>query len=329
MSYNYAAAKIRALEKRLLSQNDLNLMVDAKNAEDSFAVFNDTNLADNLLRVKTREFEKAITEELKQSRKLIEDITDDKKVLKLIFLKNDFHNVKVFFKEKANGKVYPEKLISDLGLVRTDDLERRILKGDKKIRFEKDFESTLQKIEKRLIGVDSPDAIDNICDQEYFKLMADLSKDVGSRFIEDYFKLQLDSINLRVLFRGKATGRPLGTLKDIFFEGGRFSKKDLLLLYPKDENQIIEFLRLRLFPSEKIWFEDYFKERRLWQLEKALDDMQMEYLKKSKLIAAGPEVIFAYIFANYNSLKNIRIIMVAKWNNILDKEIRRRVRQLF
>ena len=48
----------------------------------------------------------------------------------------------------------------------------------------------------------------------------------------------------------------------------------------------------------------------------------MRYLQKAKRIAYGPEVVVAYYFAKRNALRNTRIIMTGKLNNLPVDEIK-------
>ncbi|MFH1565240.1 MAG: V-type ATPase subunit [bacterium] len=328
MSYLFAAGKIRSLEKKLLSQNDLDLMLNSKNAEESFKVFNDTDLADNLLKADAKDFAKVISDDLIQNRKFIEDIAGDKKILKLIFLKYDFHNIKVFLKGKANKGIFSKNSISLFGIVKNEDLEKRIIKNDKKIRFDEDFTVSLENIQKRIKNPASPQEIDTICDQEYFNLLLKIAESLKNSFILNFCKLQVDLANFKILLRGRLMKYEPGKISSVFIEGGNIIINKFLSLYKMTDSEIINFLRLSLRPSEEILFDDYFKEKKLWQFEKAFGNLLVNYLEKAKWISCGPELVFAFAFSKYNSLNNIRLTMVGKWNEIETDEIKKRLRKI-
>ncbi|MFH1575591.1 MAG: V-type ATPase subunit [Candidatus Nealsonbacteria bacterium] len=327
MSYLFAAGKIRSLEKRLLSRNDLELMLNSKNAEESFKIFNDTDLADNLLRVDAKNFAKAIADDLTQNRKFIEKIADGK-ILRLVFLKQDFHNVKIFLKGKANEGIVLENSVSPLGTVKSEDLKKRIMANDKKVRFDEDFEVSLENIKKRIKNPVSSREIDSACDQEYFKLLLKIAGKIKNEFILNFCKLQADLANFKILLRGRLMKCELNKISTIFIEGGGMEKNKFLSLYKKTDSEIFKFLKAHFKPSEEIFLEDYFKEGRLWQLERAFDDLLINYLEKAKLIASGPELIFAYAFSKYNSANNIRLVMVGKLNEIENEAIRKKLRKI-
>ena len=66
--YPYIFGLFKSLEGKLLNPNDIERMVDAKDAQTAFRVFNDTEYADNLLEVEPQEFKKALGDDLKQTR---------------------------------------------------------------------------------------------------------------------------------------------------------------------------------------------------------------------------------------------------------------------
>ena len=55
----------------------------------------------------------------------------------------------------------------------------------------------------------------------------------------------------------------------------------------------------------------------------------MDLNKTSKYINIGPEPIFSYIVAKEAEIKTLRIILVAKLNNLSPDVIRERVRELY
>lgn len=307
MSYPFASGKIRVLEKRLLSQNDLDLMVNSKNAQDCFAVLNDTDLADNLLKSDAQNFGSALAQDFAQNRKLIEEIVDDKRLIKVLFLKYDFHNLKVFLKSKISNSFDFAKMISRLGTINPDELKKRIIENSAKIKFGEDFESALAGIERKLALNNSPAAVDEACDKEYFVLLAKLAGQIGSKFISDFCRLQASIVDLKVDLRRK-----------FLIKAGK----------AEIQKAAADFIKLRLKPADKKFFENYFREGEFWQLEKAIDDLLVNRLRKTKFITYGPEVVFAYVFSKYNSAGNMRLSLAGKCNEIETEEIKKRVRKI-
>ncbi|MFH1451339.1 MAG: V-type ATPase subunit, partial [bacterium] len=254
----------------------------------------------------------------------------DEKILKLIFLKHDFHNIKIFLKAKANKDIFQKNSVSLLGIVKSENLRKRIMQNDEKIRFDEDLEVSLENIEKRIRNPASPQEIDTVCDREYFNLLLKIARSLKNSFILNFCRLQTDLANFKILLRGRLMEYELDKISPVFIEGGGIPKKKFLSSYKITDNEIVNFLKsdLNLRPSEEAFFEDYFKEGKLWQLERAFDNLLVNYLEKTKFIACGPELVFAFAFSKYNSANNIRLAMVGKWNGMESEEIRKRARQI-
>lgn len=327
MSYPFAAGKIRVWEKRLLSQNDLDMMANAKNAEDAFAVFNDTDLADNLLKVEAKNFGRAISEDLLQNRKMIEEMVDDKNLIKLIFSKYDFHNLKVLLKAKSAKSLDFEKMILPLGTINLEDLKKRILENQVEVKLDEDFKEILLIIEKELEKDASSCNIDIVCDKAHLSFLIKIAKKIKNKFILDFCKIQIDLANLKVFFRSRFLKRDV--VEKDFIDGGKIFVRDLISLEKKTEDEIKKFIKLNLKREEEKFFEDYFSEGKLWQLEKAFDDLMVQELKKTKFIPYGPELVFAFAFSKFNASNNMRLVMAGKWNEIEVEEVKKRLRKIF
>lgn len=158
--YEYATGLIRVLDKRILSQNDFERMLGAKTAADAFKVLNDTDYADNLLNLKPEEFEKALSRDEKDLKKLFFKIIDNKLLLDFLFLKQDFLKLKKYLKTKYNPEL-------------------------KKFR-------TKSKIKIPKIKNPTPAKIDKICDLELYRIRKKIAKKLRDKFLQKINKKDLD-----------------------------------------------------------------------------------------------------------------------------------------
>lgn len=332
MPYLTAAGQIRVLEKKLLDATNVERMVDAPNAESAFKVFSDTDLADNLLNVEASDYKKALDDDLRQTKNFLEKITGDKNLLKLIFVRYDFHNIKLFLKMRFFGDDLSADL-SETGMIDVWDLKKYIIDENKKIDLPKDIIEIIKKIRSNLDDLTKKAAdsseIDLLADKEYYALSQKLAKNIGNNFISDFVRRQIDIANIKSLLRIKKLGRDEIFLKKTLIDGGKIDTQKLSGFLKKDIEDLIKFLRNYLTPSEEKFLEEYGKKKHLWQLEKGFENLEMAYIKKTKWMSCGPELILAYYYAKKNAIRNIRLIMTGKLNNIASEEIKERVRMTF
>lgn len=183
--YEYATGLIRVLEKKILDQADLERMAGAKTALDAFKVLNDTDYGDNLLDLMPKEFEKALARDEKDLRKLFFKIVENKKLLKFLFLKQEFLQLKLYLKEKFRKKTDANLTNASLRINANDANSKK----EKKI---KKFlaRSVLQRLKK--LEKITPRKIDEICDLELYRIRKKIAKKMRDKFIMAILKKDLD-----------------------------------------------------------------------------------------------------------------------------------------
>ena len=64
-------------------------------------------------------------------------------------------------------------------------------------------------------------------------------------------------------------------------------------------------------------------------LELSCDNLLLEYVKETKFVTAGLEVLVAYLIAKENEIKLLRSVLTGKINEIPAQMIRERMRETF
>lgn len=193
----YATGLIRVLDKRILDQTDFERMAGAETAQDTFKILHDTDYADNLLDLKPEEFEKALTRDNKDLRKLFKKIIESKLLLKFLFLNQKYLKRKLRLKKLK--KLTPRKI--------DETCDLKLYKERKKI-AKKLRDKFLQEICK-------PD-LDLNFDLDYIKTQA-REYAYGTPIILEYYYKKLDAARkIRLIMNMK--------LNNIKHETGDFGK---------------------------------------------------------------------------------------------------------
>jgi len=326
-NYAFITGKIRYLETKLLDATDLERMIDAPDLESAFKVFYDTDYAEYLSEVHPDEFEKAVFEDLKHNREFLMKMIPDKDFVKFLLLEYDFFNLKVIFKEKLFKKDLSHLLIT-LGFFEVADLRKLVLDGG---------ETKIDKIIKEVIDEANlifkekadPYKIEFFFDKKYFLVFKNLAEKLKNQFVLDFVKFKIDLTNLRIFLRLKNLGHPADLLKEALIDGGTILAEDFINLYRQDLDLAIKNLK-KFFPSTfNKYLSDYLDKKEFWLLEKRLFDEEIDYLRKAKSVAFGPEIVAAYFYAKKNANKNTRLIMSGKLNQIDSLILKERVRRLY
>lgn len=335
--YTYATGLIRALEPKLLDRTDLERMIDAKNIEEAFKVFNDTDYADNLLDVQAEEFEKALDDDLQQTKDLFDKIVRGKDLLRFLFLEYDFHNIKTLFKARFLEKDLDELLFS-LGTQNLEFLKKYILKQEKEVINNFELEGKLDSEIKEIIDQamtefnenPHPHRIDAFLDRKYFELLKDLANKLNNQFINELVNFQIDLANLKIFLRARKLEKGKTDIQDQFISGGHIILKELLAYYDQSLEDFFKFFA-KHYNDKRVWqaLEEYLKDEKLWLLEKNLEDAKLEHLRKAKYVSFGPEVAVSFFYAKKNANSNVRSIMKGKLNEINREETRKRLREVY
>ena len=156
-------------------------------------------------------------------------------------------------------------------------------------------------------------------------------------FLKDYFSHLIDMHNIKTFLRLYILKEPIELLRNLITCEGFIKKGVFLKLYEQDlsrfifqleyvhkDSQIIDYAFLLRRPIEKLKEEGSFV-----FLEKAINDFLIEVLKPAKFISFGPEPLLAYYFAKSNEINLIRMIILAKLNNVSSDLVKERLNNVY
>ncbi len=149
-------------------------------------------------------------------------------------------------------------------------------------------------------------------------------KDIGSDFLQDYLRHAIDMHNIKTFLRLWALKEPERRLREELLDNGFIGIADFIRLYPGD---LAAFLYRLEFVHKHNYIIDYSydlreaveniaKEGTFTALEKAIADFLIRILMPAKYMSFGPEAVLAYYFARVNEINLIRLIILAKLNNL-------------
>ena len=323
----YATGLIRVLEKNITDQNDLARMLEAAEAKTAFGILNDTDLKDNLLDLDADNFETAVKRDTLDLKKIVKKFAN-RALYRLIFLEEDFFNLKLAVKEKISDIRFNKEEYSILGTINPERIKNAV-KNKTGFKNYPAFKKTAVVI-KNLIKKQGKDKfIEMAIDAEYFQCALALSREIKNNIIFDFYKFSIDVSNIKNAFRAKKIGLTVEEIKKQLIKGGAIPIKKLFKTINEDGQELINFLKKQVEFSrewENIW-KEFSSNYNIVSLEKNLDLFALNRLKEEiKKIASGPEIIFYYAIMKKTMNANIRLIMTGKINNIPTEEIKIRLK---
>jgi V/A-type H+-transporting ATPase subunit C len=329
MDFTQGVVRTRVLEKRLLSRAQIDRMIDADSIEEVFRILGETEYAGEASKVQNfYNYEKVLSNELSRVYHLMREISVDPKIIDLLTLKYDYHNLKVMIKEKELNEDFSYLYLT----IGTDDFKevKKLFLDGSLNEMKKEYQEAIETVQKDFAQSKDPGRIDMILDRYYFKHLHQLAADTKIPLFTDYVKDMIDFINVKTAIRLKRQGRNRNLMEEVILPGGNIGKDSLLLILNDSIEDMMQKLKdYRISTSLLKGLESYEKTNRLTDFEKYMDDYLMNLNKSSKYITFGPEPIFSYVVAKETEIKNLRIIMVSKTNGISPEAIRERVRDLY
>jgi V/A-type H+-transporting ATPase subunit C len=162
-------------------------------------------------------------------------------------------------------------------------------------------------------------------------------KSFKSALLSDYVNYLADMHNIKTFVRLYVLGAPPEQLADHLICEGFLKRKNFIELYPQDIAVFLYRLEHVHTPNRVIDY-NYFlgeaikaavKNKSFIALEKTINDFLVEVLLPAKFITFGPEPILAYYFARKNEISLMRMVILAKLNNLPPDLVRMRLNKVY
>ena len=319
--------KIRVYEKRLIDNVKFNRMLDLENIDEVLKFLSETVYGENISDdINIYNYEQVLSLEFGRLFKSLKDIFDNKELINIFLKKYKYNNIKLMLKAKL--------LNVDLGdiLFNIEDFDNEFIytaiKTENYSSLPDEIGDLVKKTLKDFEENKDPQRIDILIDKIMFGELLKESKNINSDFLTKYIQILIDVFNVKTLFRIKKLNLNRALFDDVIVAGGNIALSNLKMIFSEPKENILNrFSMTNMYKYVKEGLENYVNNDDLNILDKELDDYLMEYLKNAKIITTGLAPIIGYINAKENEIKNIRIVLVGKINNVDSDSIKRRLRK--
>ena len=98
MDYGRSVVTVRVLEKKLLTKNKLDRMIDAETPEEVLKLLGDTEYSQNMSDIQNaQDYEVILKRETERVFNLVRELSNDTEIVDILSLKYDYHNLKVLY----------------------------------------------------------------------------------------------------------------------------------------------------------------------------------------------------------------------------------------
>lgn len=322
--YLYLSTLLKALEKNMLSKEDLTRLVLARTDEDAVKLltergwnaFDPRDLA-------------ALEREISQQRKALFDLiyryVPDSGVVDLFRLKYDYHNLKALIKATAQG-IDGKYLLSDAGTVSPGALTA--MYNDKDFgRMHPIMAAATQEAADLLARTGDPQLSDLLLDGALAAQMLALAEASESDFLLGYVRLWIDLGNLRVLTRAFLSKKGFDYLQRAVFPGGSVACTQVREVSPELLRSLFGF-GIRSDAAEAA-AQALTGGLALAALDLACDNTLIAYIRASRLIPFGEATVISHLLAFESQLAAVRAVLSGRASGLNEERITERLRMSY
>lgn len=325
LDYLTISARIHAMENRLLNQERMDRMIEAKDVSDAAKVLVECGY-DDMGQVTGESIEETLS---KAQTDLFHDLSTavgNKALLDVFRCKYDYHNAKVLVKGEAlrqsqeallvgGGRYAPQRLAEDYG--------REDLRGCSDV-----FRRGVTRARETLGATGDPQMADFILDRAYFEELTQLAKASGSKFVEGFVALSIDVANLRSCVRASRLGKGMEFLQQVLVPGGNVPARTLATARGDELAGLFRTSSLAQAAATGSALSAPGSGA-LTDFERECDNAMMDYLGAGRRVAFGEQPIVGYLYAREAEMTAIRTILSGRMAGLDGDTIRQRLRRTY
>ncbi len=317
-NYLFAVASVRAKENSLLTQSDMEQLINAESYKKAAALVAEKGYEIG----EDGDYSAVLDAELNEVWNSIHEAADKAEVLRMLIVKNDFQNLKAILKSEimdydAEGYlvlpsvIEPKKL---LDLVSSRDFDS----------LPEFIGSTAKEAFEQITKTGNAQLCDALIDRKTLETIIAFSKESGDKLLIEYANSYALAADIKTAYRAIRTKKSSVFLGTAIADNDLINKSALIEAALSGEEEFFEWLA-------SSGFSDYREELQNSSsaFEKYCDDKLLSIVKKAKMTAFGLSPLAAYFVAKETEIKCLRIILSAKQSHISGDVIRERMRECY
>ena len=330
--YAYAVARIRGLETRLLDRQWIERLL-AEDAAGALSVLADSAFQEALADIdRPEDLEGGLIRALAETLSTVSALSPEPALIDLFRLRWDFRNLKSLVKASLLKLGEEGAGLSDHELGLTDGVGTTDVAVLRKALQDGDYvalPAVLADVARAAAGAfrDSGEMarVDREFDLAMWAHHLTVAAENGNEFLVDYFRVEIDLLNIKTFIRAKEAGLDRTDLLRAFIPGGTVDLSLLEAHLGEPVDAFARSLEYGSFGALAPIFREWNGES-AHMLELACDNILLDYVERARTIAYGIEPLVAFILVRQLEIKLVRAAMAAKLDGISRDELEGRLR---
>ena len=327
--YLFATARVRGVEKNLLTKSKIEKMLDAKTLAEAGKILKDSDYGEGAVEIADTDYEALLSSEQRKTAAFIQSIAPQPEIFNIFLFTYDYHNIKVLLKAEFLGIEAPADHMLDAGTIPVSRL-KVLVRERTYTGLTQNMAHAVAEVLDMFGRTSDPQVIDLILDQATFLDIKEAAAASGNLFVNGYVKTYLDTVNLKSFARVRQMKKSWDFFAKIFIEGGNIPQKLFVSSYEEPLEQFADRLNSLGFGEVMRQGAEKFKATgKFTELEKQCDNKLLDYVHQAKYVSFGVEPLIGYMVAKETEIKVARIIMSGKAAGLKADIIRERLREAY
>lgn len=317
--YGFAVGRVRVLEGRMLPSATYERLLDAPTFDEQMRVLSDTVYGAHLEgSITVEDVERGFDRALDGLYTFLTSANLPEAVIRFFRTPYDYANLEARLKADLLGEPLGDLLV-DLGMTRAD-----VFVGPVALLPER-----LRTLYGRLSDADaalSEERVSAEIDRALFAELASLARASKSRFLSGLAALEVDVANARTLLRTRVRERSAAEARALMIDGGSLEPERLMRFYSLPVDEIATAVTAEPGPFKGLRPEDLGD---LARFDVLGDDLIVRYLRRARMVAAGPEPVIGYVMARQAEVMMVRTLLIGRMSGVPSEVLRRRLRDRY
>ena len=330
--YTYAVARIRGLETKLLDRQWIERLL-AEDAEGALNVLADSAFQEAIADIdRPEDLEEGLVRALAETLSTVSALAPVPALIDLFRVRWDFRNLETLIKasllklgEEGTGHSDQEIGLTDgVGTIDVGVLRKAVQDGDY-VALPAVLADAARAATEAFRDSGEMARVDRVFDQAIWAHLLTVAAESGSEFLAEYFRVEIDLLNIRTFIRMKEAGLDRTDLLRAFIPGGTLDPSLFEAYLGEPVDAFARRLEYGSFGALAPIFREW-KSERAHMLELACDNILLNYVEPARTIAYGIEPLVAFILVRQVEIKLVRAAVAAKLDGISRDELEGRLR---
>ena len=320
--YAYAVSGAHVYEKNFFRRSDLDKMLAAPTYEAVVAVLSEHGwtMPDD-----TRDSGKILDLELSRAWAWVLASAPDPKIFRVLILRNDFHNLKAGIKCLLSDFEVDQEFIKPSSV--DPSLMKEAIETHSFDKLPAPFAQLGQEVYDLLFRTGDGQMADVLIDRKCLEEITAEAEASGVPLLKEEMEIYTATCNIKTAFRAIKTGKNRAFLEKALSDGNTTVSKDKLLSCADAEKkmeELLSYLSTTSYSSGTKYLSSSPAE-----FEKWVDDQMLSLLLPTKYSPLGPEPLIGFYLGKEAEIRNIRIILASKQNDLPLDVVAGRLRWLY